>query len=364
MAYVLSSSSNSPLVSPTEITGHQQESSCSAASVLSDCTVQHNRLRSISTTSLSSIGSYFTPPFRRQAAHGRESTDTPTRPASSINLNIGKTRSSHWDRRSASAANSRRASFASSALRGTRTTDSPFDLDNVHHALVGVAENEGTSYESPLVAPLPDSDDESDDDQFGSKFLLQQTNFGTAVVDHSPSSIHAESNKGPVFKRWVSKLKHKRHPQPQCTSPRKERWTLDDFDRKPATLPRSPPKQCYTSAHHKSDSQNSSMRFITSIRSATVTIASASIATVSRRTSKWRRGHQRSSILSGSEPRMSADSARSMMDEAARQRSKKRREKLEELIRTEESYVADVKALSNVRFSVLTVFLPALIIFD
>jgi hypothetical protein len=37
------------------------------------------------------------------------------------------------------------------------------------------------------------------------------------------------------------------------------------------------------------------------------------------------------------------------MDEGARQRARKRREKLEELIRTEESYVADVKALSNVR---------------
>jgi hypothetical protein len=37
------------------------------------------------------------------------------------------------------------------------------------------------------------------------------------------------------------------------------------------------------------------------------------------------------------------------MDEGARQRARKRREKLEELIRTEESYVADVKALSNVQ---------------
>lgn len=36
------------------------------------------------------------------------------------------------------------------------------------------------------------------------------------------------------------------------------------------------------------------------------------------------------------------------MDEAAKQRSKKRRDKLEELIRSEESYVADLKALLNV----------------
>jgi hypothetical protein len=36
------------------------------------------------------------------------------------------------------------------------------------------------------------------------------------------------------------------------------------------------------------------------------------------------------------------------MDISASLRSRKRREKLEELIRTEESYVADLKALSDV----------------
>ncbi|KAK4900144.1 hypothetical protein LTR28_001451, partial [Elasticomyces elasticus] len=53
----------------------------------------------------------------------------------------------------------------------------------------------------------------------------------------------------------------------------------------------------------------------------------------------------------GSEPRTSIDSnAPSLspwLDEAARQRSRKRREKIEELIRTEENYVADLKALTN-----------------
>jgi hypothetical protein len=37
-----------------------------------------------------------------------------------------------------------------------------------------------------------------------------------------------------------------------------------------------------------------------------------------------------------------------MLDDAAKQRSRKRRAKLEELIRTEENYVADLKSLSNV----------------
>ena len=89
------------------------------------------------------------------------------------------------------------------------------------------------------------------------------------------------------------------------------------------------------------------MRFVTAVRSATATLASASIATLSRRTTKWRRGQQRSSLVSDREPRPSIDSVRSVIDEAAKQRSRKRREKIEELIRTEENYVADVKALSN-----------------
>ncbi|KAI5367465.1 putative DH domain-containing protein [Septoria linicola] len=135
---------------------------------------------------------------------------------------------------------------------------------------------------------------------------------------------------------------------------RKERWTLDDFDPKPLALRSSSPQKTRRMlGHHKSDSQGSSLRFITTIRSATATVASTSIATISKRTTKWRHGQQRSSIISGSEPRPSVDSVRSVVDEAARLRSRKRREKLEELIRTEESYVADIKALSDAYFTIL-----------
>lgn len=142
------------------------------------------------------------------------------------------------------------------------------------------------------------------------------------------------------FQRWVSTLRRRKRQQtvPLVTS-RSERWCLDDFD--PAVLPpRSP--------HARSDSGTSSMGVIAGVKSATVTLASVSIAPLSRRASKWRRTHNRSSILSASDPRPSVDTQRSILDEAGKLRSRKRREKLEELIRTEESYVADLKALSNV----------------
>jgi len=126
-------------------------------------------------------------------------------------------------------------------------------------------------------------------------------------------------------------------------TPRSQRWTLDDFERKVASPTKRRPAR-----HEKSSSYASSTGFVTAVRSATATIASASVATISRRNSRLRRAQQHSSVLSGSDPRPSVDTQRSIIDEAARQRSRKRREKLEELIRTEESYVADLKALSNV----------------
>ncbi|KAF2483224.1 hypothetical protein BDY17DRAFT_250617 [Neohortaea acidophila] len=143
-------------------------------------------------------------------------------------------------------------------------------------------------------------------------------------------------------KRWLSTLRRRKHQAQLNRSPGQQPWTVANFGSRST----SPAKD--KSLHHKNtDSQGSSMAFVSAVKSATATIASASIATVSRRNARWRRGHQRSSMLSGSDPRPSMDSHRSIMDEAAKQRSKRRREKIEELIRTEENYVADIKALSN-----------------
>ncbi|KAF2766170.1 Dbl homology domain-containing protein [Teratosphaeria nubilosa] len=128
--------------------------------------------------------------------------------------------------------------------------------------------------------------------------------------------------------------------QPLTVTPRTQRWAPDDFDVKAQS---SPPK-VVRSHHRKTGSHASSIAFVTAVKSATATIASASIATISRRNSKWRR-EQRSSILS--DPRPSIDTQRSIIDAAARQRSRRRRDKVQELILTEEGYVADLKALFN-----------------
>lgn len=334
MAYVLSLSPTSPALTPvgSEAAGR----SCSSvASIGSGGTVQHHRLRSISTSSLSSVGSYFAPPWRRH----NEPASTPPRSASSMNLNFGKIRN-QFDRRSFSATNSRRASLAS-AISGNGRADSIAPSEPRDCRLVDVVESEDEPVRASEDTESQDSESVQDFEEDIDAETTIKLGLDTAVIDHASSDIQTDSQEPPAFKRWVSRLR-RRHVQPAV--PRKERWVLDDFD----SL--SPPSAEKTrrSSHRKSESLSSSLKFVIAVRSATATLASASIATLSRRTTKWRRGQQRSSLVSDKDPRPSIDSVRSVIDEAAKQRSRKRREKIEELIRTEENYVADVKALSNV----------------
>lgn len=146
------------------------------------------------------------------------------------------------------------------------------------------------------------------------------------------------------FRRWLSTLRRRKQKPPQVATPCRSRQPLDDFDAVETTAACFPARK----SHEKSPSWTSSSGIIATMRSATVTVASASIAPLSRHTS-WRRFRQiQSSIVSGSDARPSIDSQRQVLDQAARQRSRKRRDKIEELIRSEESYVADIKALCNV----------------
>lgn len=187
----------------------------------------------------------------------------------------------------------------------------------------------------------------------GSQSATQKQDVGSADIipqaappnqDDADAASSSLPSSSPVnFRRWVSTLRKKKAQKPVHVTPRDQRWTLDDFEAN--TSPSQ--KQYRPSQHRKQGSYSSSVAFVTAVRSATATLASASVATVSRRNSRWRRV-QRSSLLSGSEARPSIETQRSVMDDAAKARSRKRRERIEELIRTEEGYVADLKALSNV----------------
>ncbi|KAL1302767.1 hypothetical protein AAFC00_003114 [Neodothiora populina] len=116
--------------------------------------------------------------------------------------------------------------------------------------------------------------------------------------------------------------------------------------------------------HHKSHSWSSSIEVVTAVKSASVTLASFSVRSLSRTGTHVSTQSGRWHDPDGSDVRKSLNSStpsrRSVIDEAARERSRKRREKLEELLRIEEGYVADLKALSNAFFTLLPPLSPSL----
>ena len=101
-------------------------------------------------------------------------------------------------------------------------------------------------------------------------------------------------------------------------------------------------------------SSGSSLGFIEAVQSASISIASASAISRSRRHHRlshcWSRT-ERSSRASLSAPRFSEDSIpfeKVSIDVAAIQRSLRRRQIIEELINTEESYIGDIRFLIHV----------------
>lgn len=108
--------------------------------------------------------------------------------------------------------------------------------------------------------------------------------------------------------------------------------------------------------HHRQSSSGSSFGFVEAVKTASVSLASASAFARSRRNSmRSSRAHahtDRSSRASLSSHRCSEDSCGldkpQTLDKAAVERSLQRRRILEELITTEEGYIGDVRFLMNV----------------
>ena len=112
-------------------------------------------------------------------------------------------------------------------------------------------------------------------------------------------------------------------------------------------------KEHGTSRHKKSLS-GSSLGFVTAVKSASISLASFGVAPRSRRTARSSRYQQtgHGSRASNAEIRFSEDSSclakGAVIDEAVNARSIQRRQVLEEIIGTEEGYVADIRFLMNV----------------
>ncbi|MCJ1469436.1 hypothetical protein MMC07_008069 [Pseudocyphellaria aurata] len=164
------------------------------------------------------------------------------------------------------------------------------------------------------------------------------------------------AHKSHPFRRWMTTLRRKNSRRTRTLTPRLERWSLDDFDDVRPSKPGLPGNQDTT--RHKKSSSWSSSGFVTAVQSATASLAPLSIAPHSRKTrrSGLLRSSYRSSRLSDGMHRASIDSSQGsaqVIDEAAWIRAVQRRRTLEELVSSEESYVADLKVLVNVYFTLI-----------
>ncbi|KAI8933545.1 hypothetical protein NX059_009282 [Plenodomus lindquistii] len=155
------------------------------------------------------------------------------------------------------------------------------------------------------------------------------------------------------FRRWMSTLR-RRHAQRRrehvAETPRLSFDSVDrDFDIASSRL--MPESEGRTS-----ESLSSSMGCVTATKSASITIAGTSIAPRSEADVPTKRLGNRSSYYS--EARKSGESHRGalgpVLDESAWLRSLQRRRVIEELVASEESYVADLKVLINDYFMILT----------
>ncbi|KAG9863830.1 hypothetical protein KCU63_g5182, partial [Aureobasidium melanogenum] len=334
MAYVLSLMPQSPLGSPYDQRSYER----SWSSLGSTGTVHHRRSRQLSVGSLTSAASVCGPSWRSPSSHG-----TPLRSTSYSDFENG--------------------TYPAALHRPTASVSRPVSVPpavpqpiSVATPLPSPAESEPILGTPALNSALEFVDEERGEWEEGHALLESDiydssvSNVESPIADYGTGRSSLTSHQ--PFSRWMNTLKLKKASYKSRVRPKLD--TL--FSNQPVITSPEPSVR----GHRKSESWASSANFVTAVKSATMTVASASIAPLSRSASK-RSGHPRlcrgSSGMFESEPRSSTDSGRPslslVIDDAAHQRAKKRREKVEELIKTEESYLADLKALSSVYFSFL-----------
>jgi hypothetical protein len=218
------------------------------------------------------------------------------------------------------------AELSSSSKRSDETTD----VDRVHLEVADVFD----LYEAMQV-PLPEGRlTDNSQDTYGEPPLKLDQGPLTVVDQPQP------------FRRWLSTLR-RRHLHRQKTHTGIAEAPRSSFDiqrRESDVLPQSLRKN--------SDSMSSSMGCVTTVKSASMTVASTSIAP---RSDNGFHVQLRSGTRSShySDARRSLDGHRGMLfpivDESAWLRSLQRRKIVEELVASEESYIADLKVLINVR---------------
>lgn len=191
----------------------------------------------------------------------------------------------------------------------------------------------------------------------GEEFLSTPRHFSGTSQEAGPTrkfhvtTDHPFSN-GKPFRKWVGSLRQHRHVRKRTLTAREERWTLDDLDDDGNSAKTRMPQRVKGTGHQKSSSW-SPFGFVAAVRSATANLKPSHSGPRSRATQRsYVLRNSRSSRLSNPQydlPASEGQRSASANDQAACDRAVRRRKILEELVSSEESYVADLKVLLHVR---------------
>ena len=239
---------------------------------------------------------------------------------------------------------------------GAKRTSHAIDLEDKNLDLSGLQDAQAEihkDHSSPLVQP--------EILQFSLHIDEEPSAFGSektaeAQASNSHSSYQTSGENRRPFRKWINTLRRRRYSdgseglgsmQPGLLGAQRPRSNIGMFSwRSRQGGPRT-----------STSTASSSIGFVTAMKSATITLASTSIHPRSWRGGRIQRlrSGERSSGQSGPDVRKSTDSQTPslgpIMDEAAWMRSLQRRKVLEELLSSEESYVADLKVLITVGLS-------------
>jgi hypothetical protein len=178
-------------------------------------------------------------------------------------------------------------------------------------------------------------------------------NTSSTPREEPEETLLATTANAQPFHRWMSTLRRRHMQRRKDTAPEIPALAVEMFEGdanitslQPLVVP------IYGMSRRLSDSMSSSLGYVTAVKSASITVASVSIAPrsdIGACHGKARLGN-RSSYYS--DARKSTDSHRALgpiLDESAWLRSVQRRKIVEELVSSEEGYIADLKVLINVR---------------
>jgi hypothetical protein len=206
----------------------------------------------------------------------------------------------------------------------------------------------------PLVCWREDEDnfDESEGSDLESitpPRLSDESEDRDSINEESPGQPGQGAHAAGPFHKWMGTIRRRAQRS----------RTLDNGGVEP--FPEYSLGAALTTGGHRKSSSGSSYGFVAAVRSATVSLASASVVSRPRRNTA--RSSQcartdRGSKTSTSGPRDSEDSGSCMerpqtADPAVAERLLQRRRILEELISTEESYIGDIRFLMNVYVTIL-----------